>query len=128
VRLDNTYVIYTSGTMVSVPLGRHAFKLGKAIYTSTHWRSTLLLKGPGLGKLGKTHVKGQYFIFLDVITKTLCELAGIQTPCYGGRKKSFCSSPKGAKKRVVYGDELSYVFTQEVPNRVCDGGKKGDWN
>jgi len=49
-----------------------------------------VLKAPELGKLAK-RVKENIYL-LDVITNTFVDLAGIQTPAYGGRNKLWFQS------------------------------------
>ncbi|VGO12383.1 Arylsulfatase [Pontiella desulfatans] len=113
--LDNTYIIYTADHGIAI--GRHGLTGKQNLYEHT-WRVPFIVKGPGVKKgraLGN--------IYLLDISKTLFDLAGIESPELneGISFKPVLEGKKEAVRDVLYG-----VYCGGTkPGMRCV--KKGDW-
>jgi choline-sulfatase len=114
--LDNTYIFYTADHGIAI--GRHGLMGKQNLYEHT-WRVPYIVKGPGI-KAG-TRAKGNIYL-LDTL-RTMCDLAGIETP-EATEGISFKPVLEGKQEQVR--DVLYGVYCGGTkPGMRCV--KKGDW-
>lgn len=113
--LENTFIFYTTDHGISI--GRHGLMGKQNLYQHT-WRVPFIAKGPGV-KRGRAEGN----IYLMDVSKTLCDIAGIETPAVN-EGVSFKPVLEGDSEQVR--DLMFGVYCGgSKPGMRCV--KKGDW-